>query len=119
MSYPQRFGATTLSAGGVASGAGNNTLIAATEGTKIRVVAFSLTTLSTTGVLCIFQSGAGGEERWRVRLKAPTDVSTGANLATSLPTYLFTCDENELLNLNLSAAESVDWAISYVKEPVS
>ena len=118
MSYPNRFGATVSAVCGTAGDAGDNELIAAENGYKIRVVAFSLTTLSTNGVVCTFQSSTAGDELWKLTLKAPADISTGANLATSLPGFLFSTDEGESLNLNLSAAEDVIYSVAYVKEPV-
>src|SRR4029078_3101687 len=60
-------GRTLSSAGGSAASSGNNTLIAAGTN-KLKVYAFSLSTTSTTSVTCIFQSGAGGTELWRVVL---------------------------------------------------
>jgi hypothetical protein len=83
---------------------------------KLKVYAFSLTTTSTTAVTCIFQSGAGGTELWRVTLQAPTSVSTGANLAISPPAWLFATASATLLNLNLSAAQTVHWSCSYFDE---
>lgn len=108
-------GKTLLSAGGSASSSGNNTLVAAGTN-KLKVYAFSLTTTSTTAMTCIFQSGAGGTELWRVVLQAPTSVSTGANLAVTPPAYLFATASATLLNLNLSSANAVHYSISYYDE---
>lgn len=108
-------GKTIISKGGSASSSGDNTLVAAGTN-KLKVFAFSLTTLSTTAVTCIFQSGASGTELWRVVLQAPTGVSTGANLSVSLPGYLFATAAATLLNLNLSSANAVHWSVSYIDE---
>ena len=108
-------GKTLQSAGGVVSSSGNNTLIGAGTN-KLKVYAFSLSIISTTAVTCIFQSGAGGTELWRVRLQTPTDVAGGANLAISPPAWLFATANATLLNLNLSAAVSVHWSVSYFDE---
>lgn len=107
--------ATITSAGGSAASAGNNTLVVAGTN-KLKVAKFSLTTQSTAGVLCIFQSGAGGTELWRVQLQAITGSSTGANLAVPAPDFIFATASATLLNLNLSAAETVHWSVSYVDE---
>lgn len=108
-------GKTVLSAGGSASSSGNNTLIAAGSN-RLKVSKFSLSTTSTTAMTCIFQSGAGGTELWRVILQAPTSVSTGANLAVPVPDWIFATASATLLNLNLSSANAVHWSVSYVDE---
>lgn len=108
-------GRTLVSAGGLVSSSGNNTLVAAGTN-KLKVYAFSLSTLATTAVTCIFQSGASGTELWRAVLQAPTSVGTGANLAVSPPAWLFATASATLLNLNLSGAQSVHWSASYFDE---
>lgn len=108
-------GKTLLSAGGSASTSGNNTLVAAGTN-RLKVYAFTLSTTSTTAVTCIFQSGAGGTELWRVVLQAPTSVSTGANLVVQPPAWLFATASATLLNLNLSSANAVNWSVSYFDE---
>lgn len=108
-------GKTILSLGGSAASSGNNTLVAAGTN-RLKVFAFTLSTLSTSSVTCIFQSGAGGTELWRVVLQAPTSVSTGANLAVSPPAWLFATASATLLNLNLSSANAVNWSVSYFDE---
>ena len=108
-------GKTLTSTGGSASTSGNNTLVAAGTN-KLKVYAFSLSTTSTTAVTCIFQSGASGTELWRVVLQAPSSVSTGANLTVTPPAYLFATAAATLLNLNLSAAQTVHWSVSYFDE---
>jgi hypothetical protein len=109
-------GKTVVSTGGSAASSGNNTLVAADATNRIKVKGFSLTTLSTTAMTCIFQDGAGGTELWRVVLQAATSTSTGANLAVAAPDWLFATTTNTLLNLNLSSANAVQWAVSYFKE---
>lgn len=108
-------GKTIVSTGGSAASNGNNTLVAAGTN-RLKVHAFSLSTVSTTSMLCIFQSGAGGTELWRVRLQAITGSSTGANLAVPVPSWIFATASATLLNLNLSSANAVDWSVSYVDE---
>src|SRR3990167_2703099 len=51
---------------------------------KSKVYGFSLTTTSTTGVICSFHAGGiAGTELWRVLLQAPSGANAGANLAIS------------------------------------
>lgn len=108
-------GKTILSAGGSAASNGNNTLVAAGTN-RLKVFAFTLSTTSTTAMTCIFQSGAGGTELWRVVLQAPTSISTGANLVVTPPAWLFATASAALLNLNLSSANAVHWSVSYFDE---
>lgn len=107
-------GKTILSAGGSAASSGDNTIVAAGTA-RIKVCAFSLTTLSTTAMTCIFKSSTT-TELWRVVLQAPTGVSAGANLATPVPGWLFATASATLLNLNLSSANAVHWSVSYYDE---
>ena len=110
-----RAGKTILSTGGTAGSSGNNTLIAAGTN-RLKVFAFSLSTVSTTAVTCIFQSGASGTELWRVILQTPASVAGGANLSVTPPAWLFATASATLLNLNLSAAVTVHWSCSYWDE---
>lgn len=108
-------GRTLVSAGGSAASSGNNTLVAAGTN-RLKVYAFSLTTLSTTAMTCIFQDGAGGTELWRVVLQAGTGTSTGANLTVMPPAWIFATSAATLLNLNLSSANAVHWSVAYYDE---
>lgn len=108
-------GKTINNATGTVSASGDNTIVAAGTN-KLKVFAFSLSTTSATAVTCTFKSGAAGTALWTVILQAPTSVSTGANLAVSLPGWLFATASATLLNLNLSAAVSVVWSVSYIDE---
>lgn len=93
-----------------------NTTILIAGSNKSKVYAFSLTTTSTTGVICAFQSGVGGAELWRVLLQAPNGASAGANLAVSPPANIFQTGSATLLNLSLSAAVRVDFSVAYFDE---
>lgn len=108
-------GKTILSLTGSASASGNNTIVAAGTN-KLKVFAFSLSTSSTTAITVKFQSGTGGTDLWSVVLQAPTSVTTGANLAVSPPAWLFATASATLLNLNISAAQAVQWSVSYFDE---
>lgn len=108
-------GRTLTSTGGTAALLGNNTLVAAGTN-RLKVYGFSLSTTSTTAVTCIFQSGASGTELWRVVLQAPSNVNTGANLAIQPPAFLFATGSATLLNLNLSAAQTIHWSVAYFDE---
>jgi len=108
-------GKTLRSTGGSAGSSGDNTLIAA-GADRLKVYAFSLSTVSTTALTAIFQSGATGTELWRVLLQTPASVAGGANLVVQPPAWLFATASATLLNLNLSAAVTVHWSVSYYDE---
>ena len=106
---------TITGSSGTISTSGNNTIFAAGTN-RTKVFAFSLTTTATTPTLCIFQSGAGGNELWRVLLQAPSGANSGANLVVSPPSYIFATAAATLLNLNLSAANAVHYSFSCYDE---
>lgn len=91
-----------------AATSGNNTLVAAAAaGLKIRVHAFLL--VSAGAVTARFQSGAGGAAlTGQMTLAASTVVSAQFNPAGWFETAAAT-----LLNLELSAAVSVDGCLVY------
>lgn len=88
-------------------------------GNKIKVYAFSLTTTSTTGVICVFNSGgvANGLELWRDLLQAPSGANAGANLSVAPPGFLFQSRSGTAVSLSLSTAVIVHYSISYFEEP--
>jgi hypothetical protein len=108
-------GRTLVSKGGSVASSGDNTLVVAGTN-KLKVYAFSLSTVSATAVTCIFQSGASGTELWRVVLQTPASVAGGANLVVQPPAWLFATASATLLNLNLSAAVTVHYSVSYFDE---
>lgn len=112
---PNDTGRTLVSKGGSASSSGDNTLVVAGTN-RLKVYAFSLSTVSTTAVTCIFQSGASGTELWRVILQTPASVAGGANLVVQPPAWIFATAAATLLNLNLSAAVAVNWSVAYYDE---
>ena len=108
-------GRTLSSAGGSASSSGNNTLVAAGTN-RLKVYAFTLSTTSTSSTTCIFQSGAGGTELWRVVLQAASSTNTGATLSVTPPAFIFATASATLLNLNLSGANTIHWSVAYFDE---
>lgn len=115
---PRSTGLTLVTVSGTTSSSGDTTLVSADASNKIRVVAFSLTSTSTTSNTIKFTDGAGGTELWRVIVQAISGGSFGANLAVGAPAYIFgNAAVNTALVLNLSAASAVHYSISYFKEP--
>lgn len=104
---------------GQASSSGNNTCIPLVVGKRIKVIAFSLIANNTTAVTAKFQDGAGGTDLWRVPLQTISGTYAGANLATSAPSLLFATSAGVALNINLSAAQTVDWSVTYFDDDAS
>lgn len=88
---------------------GNNTLLAAVVGKKIRVLAVWLSSSGTVNAK--FQSGAGGTDLTGL---VYTVVNTGIVLPFN-PAGWFETGVNTLLNLNLSAGVAVGGSITYVE----
>ncbi len=92
---------------------GNNTLVAAVTGYKIRVHNLCLVASGTTTVQ--FQSGAGGTNlTGDMALVANTGFAPGFD-----PTGHFETASGSLLNMSLSAAVSVDGWLTYSLVPAS
>jgi hypothetical protein len=89
--------------------AGNNTLVAAVAGKKIRVLSFLLVGAGTVAVA--FQSGAGGTALTGAMPLAASTVVQGAYN----PSGLFETAAGVLLNLNLSAAIGVRGMLTCVE----
>ena len=88
---------------------GNNTIVAAVTGKKIRVL--SLMVIAAGTVTTRFESGAGGTAlTGQVQLTG----QTGYQLAYS-PVGWFETAAGALLNLELSAAISVDGLLVYIE----
>lgn len=88
---------------------GNNTLVAAVASKKLRVLSYVLVAAGTVNAR--FESGANGTAlTGQMNLVANTGVSSGFN-----PLGHFETAANTLLNLELSAAVSVDGHLTYVE----
>jgi hypothetical protein len=86
---------------------GDNTLVAAVPGKKIRVISYVLVSSGTVNTR--FESGAGGTAlTGQMNWVANTGVAGSYN-----PTGHFETLAGQLLNLELSGATSVDGYLSY------
>jgi len=109
-------GRTLLSKCGTVSSSGDNALVSAGTN-RLKVYAFSLSTVSSTAVTCIFRDGSpGGTGIWQVILQTPSGVAGGANLVVQPPGWLFATSAASPLAINLSAAVTVHYSISYFDE---
>lgn len=92
-----------------AAGSGDNTLVAAVTGKKIRVLAGSLT-MTGTAVTVRFESGAGG-----AALTGQMTPAQGQTISLPYcPLGHFETAVSALLNLELGGAQSVDGWLVYV-----
>lgn len=92
-----------------ASGSGNNTVLSAVSGKKIRVLALQLMAAGTVNAK--WQSGAGGTDLTGL---AYLIVNTGMVLPFN-PAGWFETGATTLLNLNLSAAIAVGGCLTYIE----
>ena len=90
----------------------NATLFTPTN--KAKVYAFSLTTTSASELICVFHTG--GLELWRATLMAPAGANSGANLATTPPSWLFASRTGTAVSLSISSAVLIHYAISLFDE---
>jgi hypothetical protein len=94
-----------------ASASGNNTVVAAVAGKKIRVLAYTLVANGT--VTAKFQSGAGGAD-----LSGAKAMTTNTVLSPSYcPVGHFETAAGALLNLSLGGAVAVSGHLTYVEIP--
>lgn len=106
-------GATTLTpkyAKIAASTSGNNTLVAAVTGKKIRVLAYNL--MGSGAVNAKFQDGASGTDLTGLKYVA---AAGGGICAPFNPVGWFETSVATLLNLNLSGAVAVGGELTYVE----
>lgn len=92
-----------------AASAGNNTILAAVVGKKIRVLSYTL--IASADVTVRFEDGAGGTA-------LTGQMQLGANGGASVtysPVGHFETTANTLLNLELSGATSVDGHLTYIE----
>lgn len=108
-------GRNLLSVQGVVTASGVNQLLPADANFKIKVFAFSITTLSTTPLIWQFQDGSANN-LWGGVAQAPTNVNIGANLSVTPPAWLFDTPLNSALNLALGFGFPVYYSIAYFKE---
>lgn len=87
-------------------------IVAAVPTKRIKVFAFSLVSASTTANTITFQSDAS-TALWTTPLQSISATMTGSNLATAVPSFLFATVAGEKLTLDVSAAQSVTYNVSY------
>jgi len=110
-------GKTIKTISGEATTNGDNTIISAVAGKKIKIFAVTLTMESATAenVMCRFEDGAGGTELFRCHLRHPDDGMAGLTQSISLPSYLFETSVNTLLNLEINGTPDINYSVSYIE----
>lgn len=97
-----------------ASSSGDNELVAAVTGKKIRVLAYCIVG-NDAAVTARFESGAGGTAL-SGQMKLGTALATNFGFAAGFnPAGWFETAEGQNLNLELSAAQSVAGHLTYVE----
>ena len=93
-----------------AASSGNNTLVAAVTGKKIRVLALTVT-MTGTAVTIRFEDGAGG-----TALTGQMQPTQGQTVTLPFnPVGWFETSAATLLNLELGGAQSVDGVLVYIE----
>ena len=93
-----------------AASSGNNTLVAAVTGKKIRVLALAIT-MTGTAVTIRFEDGAGG-----TALPGQMQPTQGQTVTLPFnPVGWFETSAATLLNLELGGAQSVDGVLVYIE----
>lgn len=93
------------------TGAASPQLIAAVPGKKICVVGYAIT--AAGAVNANFRSTLASTASWEIDLDAAAGKS-GANLVTGWPSYIFACNGNDGLTVDLTGAAAV--SVSYFLE---
>ena len=98
-------------------------IVSAVASKRIKVYAYSITTVSTSENTIIFKSnGTGGTELWRVDLQAPSSIVAGANMAVSPGldgAFLFATAAGEKLTVDVSAAVAIHISVAYWADDAS
>ena len=108
--YPDH-GKTVDNATGTISA--TTTIVAAVAAKRIKTFALTLTTTSTSAVTITFKDGAGGAAKWSCVLQAISGSVSGVSASIEIPSYLFGTSAGNALEMALSAAVNVTYAISY------
>lgn len=87
-------------------------IVAAVASKRIKVIAYSLISASTTSNTITMQSNAS-TALWTVPLQAPTGTVAGANLSIPAPSFLFATVAGEKLTLDVSAAQNITYSVTY------
>lgn len=89
-------------------------VIAAVATKRLKIFAYSLTSVGVNANTVIFKSnGTAGTELWRLLMQSSTAIASGANLATSAPSFLFATVAGEKLTIDVSQADAIHYSVSY------
>lgn len=92
------------------------TTIASSAATRVRVVAYTITSTHTSPIELAFYQGSS--MKWPLVLQAVSSAISGANLAVSAPAYLFQSLAGRPISLNTaSTGVSIRSAVSYYVAP--
>lgn len=98
-------------ANGSASSAGDNSIVAAVPGKQILVMAFALSAVAAVNAVFKSDTGGGATQKWpTIYLSA-----SGSKEKEFSSVGHFGTASGKALNLSLSGALAVEWAITYVE----
>ena len=89
-------------------------IISAVSSKRLKVFAYSFFTFGTSASTLLLKSnGTSGTEVWRLCLQSVSAQVMGANLATSVPSFLFATDAGEKLTLDVGNSDTINYSLSY------
>lgn len=89
-------------------------IVAAVATKRIKVIAYSLTSIGTNQDIIIFKSnGVAGTELGRIVLQGATNQPYGANHAIAAPSFLFATAAGEKLTLDVNQTDGIMGFITY------
>lgn len=110
-------GKTILSVAGTVAGAGDNNIVAAVAGQRVHVQGYALSYDVAAVTTINFESTGEAVSLWHIHfVRQVGGASLGTQLAVPAPAYLFRTALGKGLDLNLSGANTVHYAVSYWQE---
>jgi hypothetical protein len=93
---------------------GDSDIISAVPLKRIKVVGYAFFTFGTSATTILLKSnGTSGTLLWTVAVQAITGSVMGANMAVSVPSFIFATAAGEKLTADINTGDTVYWSISY------
>lgn len=101
---------------GSANSNGDNSIIAAVAGKRIRVTSLTLSTAVTTVTTCIFTNAASGTAIHQSILQAAANTTQAYSVSGTVDSPIMSTSPGNALILNLSAGNIIHYSITYYLE---
>lgn len=89
-------------------------VIAAVTSKRLKIYALSVFTFGTSATTITWKSnGTSGTELWRTTVQALASTRDGANIATSVPSWLFATVAGEKLTADTNTSDTISYSLSY------